>query len=350
MAEISDLNPNATVFVPGQVVSAAVAVFLDAKAIEVPAPIVEQDITPAVVEVPQVKVAATEAAPVKAAPDRKRSTSPPRGPPPSRAQLSVRAQPSVVLTSQDALAGPSTSINADTTVAEAVPAIDPIVTAAAVIVNAKPVIKSPKPKKDKQQVDASTLVAATVQATSVTPVATVQEGASVCASSAAASLKEVARQLYASGERGKALVASIAAIASKPSAAEFCSVLLNSGDACINDHSWLAASVYGEALASLLGTSGTPAQIDLLYEVQKYCNANQFPNVAGAKCETALIDVLFRKLYIGNIIEDDTFIAWSDDVSTIADRKQGRGIALKQTSNFVIELLKANFDSDDEGA
>jgi len=169
-----------------------------------------------------------------------------------------------------------------------------------------------------------------------------------------ASLKEVARLLYNSGKRGVALIKDLEVVKLKPSAADVCSVLLGSGNACINDScSWLDKSMYGSALKSL--ACNIPAQIDVLYEIQKYCDANNFRIVRGTTHGVALIAALFQKLCFESIIADDAFIAWSEDNSTIASRMQGKEQAVEQTNGFVLELMRSQWgrenDADtDEGA
>jgi len=156
--------------------------------------------------------------------------------------------------------------------------------------------------------------------------------------------RESASALYESKKKGQELVKHLETLDVTPSAADFCAVLLEANH--IEDNTWLDEAAYGAVLKFLLGAGNIPAQVDLLYEIQIFCGTMQFPDVQ--KEQKALIDQLFRWLYISDMIEGDAFVAWYSDVPDISGRLEGKIVAQKQAKeflDFLIELAKDSLSS-----
>lgn len=118
---------------------------------------------------------------------------------------------------------------------------------------------------------------------------------------------------------------------------------------------WCKESEYGHALKALL-TGGTSSdrrkkQLAVLYAVQSYCAAKNFPVmwVAGKDkkvVQKKLINSLFLALYAGEIVDEDTFLYWADEDET--DVVPGKLTAVVQTSEFITMLREREEEEEDE--
>ena len=89
------------------------------------------------------------------------------------------------------------------------------------------------------------------------------------------------------------------------------------GDAADYECAWAADDVFGAALKKVLGESASPEeQMAGVYGVQRWLHEHAFP-----KAEVALIEKVFITLYNEDIIEEDGFMAWKDDLTNPVEGK-----------------------------
>lgn len=99
---------------------------------------------------------------------------------------------------------------------------------------------------------------------------------------------------------------------------------------------WLDADAYGPALKHHL-YGAKAASVAALFAMQKY--------LASASAAKGVWEAAFMKLYDKDIIEEDAFIAWKDDVS---DKTPGKQTALLNTVRWFEWLTSADSEDEDD--
>ena len=114
---------------------------------------------------------------------------------------------------------------------------------------------------------------------------------------------------------------------------------------------WLSAAEYGAALVFLTKDRGASSQVELLYAVQTHCHANKFPKVESKGKTLRLIDVIFRLLYAGELVDVSGFTAWTEDDNEVL-QAPGKLDAIVQTTEFIAWLNEPeveDFEDEEEG-
>ena len=114
---------------------------------------------------------------------------------------------------------------------------------------------------------------------------------------------------------------------------------------------------YGTFLRHLASKGGRSGQLEGIYQIQQYCHDRDFPKTD----EGAEIEMIFRSLYNEDIIEEDAFIEWKDDVGNPTPGKMKAIIQVKllssslvhhwelfQTTEWLVWLEEAEEEEDDE--
>ncbi|XP_004537439.3 eukaryotic translation initiation factor 4 gamma 2, partial [Ceratitis capitata] len=93
---------------------------------------------------------------------------------------------------------------------------------------------------------------------------------------------------------------------------------------------------YCQILRTFLGGSNE-LQLIAIYALQVFCHNENFPK--GMLCRW------FKYLYEAEVIEEETFILWKEEIS---DKYPGKGTALFQVNNWLTWLQEAESEDDDD--
>ncbi len=158
--------------------------------------------------------------------------------------------------------------------------------------------------------------------------------------------KDAGLSAFNTGKKGQELICHIESMEVKPSGAGLvCAILSNSPKLIseynvIENHSWCSKSEYGAAVAMLV-YENTKAQVDTLYEIQKYCKSINFPKIEVVSdkktTKKPLVDIIFKLLFKHEVIDHWGFISWCDDSND--NDIPGKLDAITQTTEF-INLLR----------
>ncbi len=159
---------------------------------------------------------------------------------------------------------------------------------------------------------------------------------------AAAEGVKVAKELLASGLKGKDLLESAKALGGKAKGSALLGEVLGAqaSDEVLASLAWMGAAQYGPTLKALLAGDAAD-QKEAVYAVQAVVEARGYPKVGG----DPLLEKLFHGLYGADFLDEPAFTGWRDD-----DREQGnKRKAVVQTTPWFTWLESADDESEEEG-
>jgi len=113
------------------------------------------------------------------------------------------------------------------------------------------------------------------------------------------------------------------------------------------NHSWCDKDNYGNLLEFLLKNK-IKEQLKILLQVEKYCNKLNFPKIIHNEKEKYLIDLIFYKLLINEIIDERCFDKFLELEEEENEKDRIRKRILLQIGEFSIILQSLKYKEEEE--
>jgi hypothetical protein len=113
------------------------------------------------------------------------------------------------------------------------------------------------------------------------------------------------------------------------------------------NHSWCDKDNYGNLLEFLLKDK-IKEQLKILLQVEKYCNKLNFPKIIHNEKEKYLIDLIFYKLLINEIVDERCFDKFLELEEEEDEKDRIRKRTFLQIGEFIIILQSLKYEEEEE--
>jgi len=113
------------------------------------------------------------------------------------------------------------------------------------------------------------------------------------------------------------------------------------------NHSWCDKDNYGNLLEFLLKDK-IKEQLRILLQVEKYCNKISFPKINHNEKNKYLIDLIFYKLLVNEIIDERCFDKFLELEEEDNEKDRIRKRTLLQIGEFLIILQSLKYEEDED--
>ena len=138
-------------------------------------------------------------------------------------------------------------------------------------------------------------------------------------------------------------------LSNKPIASHFIKqILLNLNES--NSVKWCLLNEYGLAIKAIL-ENNIKEQINTLNIIQNHCYKNNYPKIQVKDSQKYLIDLLFQLFFNQDIIDENSFYKWQDNLELDNFNKEislSNKTALIQTTDFFMYLKTLDKEDSDD--